>query len=109
MEIPDHAMEEISLDLYELRHFHGNPFLEKHLLDVYKVVPTATHSWGSQVKACSCGCRQSGFSMCRLQEKGLYGQIVMTGGETTNGSQVYRKCRHLHPSEIAIANGLHPA
>eukprot|EP00435_Cladocopium_sp_Y103_P014515 s729_g3.t1 len=102
-------LEELSVDLYELRHFHGHPFLEKHLMDPFKTLPTATHSWGSQVKGCKCGCRQSGFHEQRLQERGLYGQIIQTGGEITNGTQVYRRCRHLHPCEIALANGLVPS
>eukprot|EP00435_Cladocopium_sp_Y103_P038615 s1411_g10.t1 len=109
MEMSPEDMEEISLDLYELRHFHGNPFLEKHLMDPYKTLPTATHSWGSQVKGCKCGCRSSGFHESRIQEKGLYGQIVPTGGEVSNGTQTYRRCRHLHPCEIALANGLMPS
>ena len=108
MDIPESDMNEIELDLYELRHFHGYPFLEKHLVDTFKTLPTATHSWGSQVKACSCGCRNMGFSHSRLEEKGLYGQLVLTGGEVMHGGQPYRKCRHLHACEIALANGLNP-
>jgi hypothetical protein len=109
MDIPTSDLDEIALDLYELRHFHGYPFLEKHLVDTYKTLPTATHSWGSQVKACSCGCRRMGFSHNRLEEKGLYGQLVLTGGEVMHGGQPYQKCRHLHACEIALANGLNPA
>ena len=105
MDIPTSDLDEIALDLYELRHFHGYPFLEKHLVDTYKTLPTATHSWGSQVKACSCGCRRMGFSHNRLEEKGLYGQLVLTGGEVMHGGQPYQKCRHLHACEIALANG----
>ena len=109
MDVSESDLEEISLDLYELRYFHGYPSLHKHLLDPMKALPTATHSWGSQVKSCSCGCRKGGFSLARLEEKGLYGVITPTGGEEQCGANLYCKCRHLHACEIALANGLHPS
>ena len=49
-----------------------------------------------------------GFSHSRLEEKGLYGQLILTGGEVMHGGQPYKKCRHLHACEIALANGLNP-
>ena len=81
MDISKQTMNEIELDLYELRHFHGYPHLSKHLIDTWKTLPTATHSWGSQVKACSCGCRSTGFNETRLAEKGLYGVLILLEGE----------------------------
>ena len=109
MDVSESDLQEISLDLYQLRYFHGYPSLHKHLLDPMKALPTATHSWGSQVKSCSCGCRKGGFSLARLEEKGLYGVITPTGGEVQCGTNLYCKCRHLHACEIALANGLHPS
>ena len=109
MDVSESDLQEISLDLYELRYFHGYPSLHKHLLDTMKALPTATHSWGSQVKSCSCGCRKGGFSLARLEEKGLYGVITPTGGEVQCGTNLYCQCRHLHACEIALANGLHPS
>ena len=108
MDITDQDLQEIELSMHELRMFHGYPFLEKHLVDVMKTLPTATHSWGSQVVACSCGCRGAGFTTQRLEEKGLYGQLLPIGGEVTHGGQQFRRCRHLHAQEIALANGLNP-
>ena len=67
------------------------------------------HSWGSQVKGCSCGCRSSGFHEKRLAEKGLYGLLVLIGGEVRNGTQVYQGCRQTHACEIALANGPVPS
>ena len=108
MDISDQDLQEIELSIHELRKFHGYPFLEKHLVDVMKTLPTATHSWGSQVVACSCGCRGAGFTTHRLEEKGLYGQLIPIGGEVTHEGQQFRRCRHLHAQEIALANGLNP-
>ena len=109
MDLSPQALEEIELDLYELRQLHGHPFLEKHLINTWKTLPAATHSWGSQVKGCSCGCRSSGFHEKRLAEKGLYGLLVLIGGEVRNCTQVYQGCRQTHACEIALANGPVPS
>eukprot|EP00438_Fugacium_kawagutii_P019755 Skav205110 [mRNA] locus=scaffold2918:245006:249760:- [translate_table: standard] len=108
MVLPQHELQQLRLDLYELRHFHSKPNIHKHLVDVTKPLPTATHSWGSQVKNCQCGCRNSGFSEARLESKGLYGQVLPIGGTEKNGSNEYLSCRHLHPAEVALINGLSP-
>eukprot|EP00438_Fugacium_kawagutii_P005459 Skav215028 [mRNA] locus=scaffold966:519649:524391:- [translate_table: standard] len=107
--LPPQELRQLRLDLYELRHFHSRPSLDKHLIDQTKPLPTATHSWGSQVKGCACGCRNSGFSEGRLDEKGLYGQVMMIGGTEVNGTNTYNSCRHLHPAEVALINGLCPS
>ncbi len=101
--------QELALDRYELRQFASAVGgLSKSIVNFCLPLPTATHSWGSQVKNCHCGCRSSGFSEDRLREKGLYGQIIpLQGDEQFEGWSVPRM-RHLHPSEVAIANGASP-
>ena len=108
MQLEDPQMQQLALDMYELRHFHDGPGIGKHFVDAYKALPTATHSWGSQVKTCECGCRKAGFSEERLKEKGLYGQVVSLGRTTVKYGFTYHHCRHLHASEVALANGLDP-
>lgn len=102
-------VEQLSLDLYELRHFHeAVGGISKSVFNPYKPMPTATHSWGSQVKGCHCQCRSSGFSEARLASKGLYGVVIPLGNITTNGNNTYHQMRHPHPEEVALLNGLFP-
>ena len=106
----DKAQEnELALDLYELRQFYNSKEgIQKHLVQFYSPMPTATHSWGSQVKDCKCGCRTTGFSSARIEEKGLYGQVVPISGESDLGGYKVENLRHLHPGEVALANGASP-
>lgn len=102
-------LNQLELDLYELRHFHdATGGISRSVFNPHKVMPTATHSWGSQVKGCHCKCRSSGFSEARLAAKGLYGVLIPLGDTTTNGNNTYHRMRHPHPEEIAILNGLSP-
>ena len=48
----------------------------KHMMTAQGIAPTALHAWGSQLRACPCGCRDFGLSSQRLHEKGLYGLLV---------------------------------
>ena len=48
----------------------------KFLLNMEGHAPCALHLWGSQLLPCECGCRQTGLSMKRLEEKGLFGLLV---------------------------------
>lgn len=101
--------EEIALDRYELRQFYTSKGgITKHLVNYAKPLPTATHSWGSQVKGCKCGCRVGGFSFDRLESKGLYAQIFPIEGKVDMGDFVADRMRHMHPSEVALANGIQP-
>ena len=101
--------EELALDLYELRQFYNSKEgIQKHMVQYYSPMPTATHSWGSQVKDCKCGCRASGFSTARIEEKGLYAQLVPISGESDMGGYKVQNLRHLHPGEVALANGASP-
>ena len=82
--------------------------VSKHLVNYAKPLPTATHSWGSQVKGCQCGCRVSGFSADRLETRGLYGQIFPIKGTVDMGGFVADCMRHMHRAEVALANGIRP-
>lgn len=100
-------LQELELSLYETRVFHTmSGGLKKHAVDFTKPMPTATHSWGSQLSSCACGCREKGFNMDRLENRGLYGQVIPLQHTRTTGNDTIQALRHLHPSEVAIANCL---
>ena len=68
------------------------------------VCPTVLHSLGSQMVACKCGCRSSGFSETTLA-KGVFGFVFpMAGKHSVDGIQ-QPKFRHPHPSEVAVLTG----
>ena len=109
MDLTHEELEQLTLDLYELRHFHDAPGgISRSVFNPHKVMPTATHSWGSQVKNCHCQCRASGFSEARLAAKGLYGVLIPLGKVVTNGNNTYHQMRHPHPLEVALLNGMLP-
>lgn len=100
---------ELALDRYELRNFYGTPEgIGKQMVNFTKPLPTATHSWGSQLRGCPCGCRASGFNPERLEKRGLYGQLVPISGQEDFEGFKAEKMRHLHPAEVALANGADP-
>ena len=102
--------KELALDLYELGKFNSQPKgIKSSTVDYYKALPTATHSWGSQLTPCACGCRQSGFRDERIAAKGLYGQLVPTEGMSGAVTHRFNNMRHLHAQEVAVANGLLPS
>lgn len=75
----------------------------KYLLNFEGCAPCALHAWGSQVLPCPCGCRSSGLSPFRLQEKGLFGLLVFSAADPTQ-----RILRHIHPNECNALNGFDP-
>ena len=78
--MPEEA-DALMLDLYELRNFHECPKgIQQNTINWDKPLPTAVHSWGSQLQQCACGCRDKGFSTERLSSKGLYGQLIPMEG-----------------------------
>ena len=74
----------------------------RFLLNFEGCAPCALHAWGSQVVGCLCGCRSTGLSPFRLQEKGLFG-LVFSALFTDE-----RKLRHIHPNECNALNGFDP-
>ena len=101
------AESELELDLYELRIFkdYGGSGQSIH---PNRPVQTALHSWGSQAKACACGCRNAGFKLDRLASKGLFGAVISLEGERRLGTNQYDRLRHMHPDEVALYNALPP-
>ncbi len=96
--LSEEQLAELELDPEELRRFlRVNPDLSKMLLNRNGVAPTFLHSLGSQVKACECGCRASGFSDAQLS-RGLFGILCVVPGEVDGKSRF----RHPHPDEVAI-------
>ena len=81
-----------------------HPNLEALCLRRTGVCPTVLHSLGSQMVACKCGCRSSGFSDTTLA-KGVFGFVFpMAGKQSVDGIQ-QPKFRHPHPSEVAVLTG----
>ena len=110
MPIPSDELSQIELDLYELRAFHScKKGVQSCIVEKRRPMATATHSWGSQVVGCMCGCRKEGFSQARLDRQGLHGAVcVLPGYAIINGEEV-SYLRHLHPQEVALMCGLVPS
>lgn len=105
---PDEQIDQLNLDQHETRVFNHYRRLVDYNVDMLRPMPTATHSWGSQVKACECGCRDRGFSQSRLDNKGLYGCLCFSSGEVETPEGTMHQMRHLHPQEVALFTGLTP-
>ena len=108
LSFPESQLQQLALSKYELRQFYSAKGGFK-ILDMYKAMPTATHSWGSQVVACLCGCRSQGFSQERLDTRGLYAVLIPLDYVEKWGTQELQAMRHPHPQEVAFLNGLDPA
>ena len=109
LDLPRSQQEELECDLYELRQFHSNPKgIQSFILSMLTPMPTATHSWGSQLRACECGCRAAGFASKRLEESGLYGVLWPLKQTVTMNNEEITKVRHLHAQEVALLCGLNP-
>eukprot|EP00435_Cladocopium_sp_Y103_P023412 s1703_g5.t1 len=107
--LPPEEAKQLNLSAYELRHFHDQPKgISASIINAAKAMPTATHSWGSQLVACHCGCRQQGFTMARIHSKGLYGVLIPLGTMVKAGQDWYHGMRHPHPKEVALLNALDP-
>ena len=105
---PNEDIADLTLSLYEHSKFQAYAKgVVSNLLNVDTAMPTALHSWGNQCYPCACGCRP-GFSEFRLQQKGLFG-LLIPGNETIHHeNETYPKCRHIHPSEVALLSGAFP-
>lgn len=109
LEATNDHQKEIECDLYELRQFHSHPKgIQSFILPMVTPMPTATHSWGSQFRACQCGCRNTGFSPQRLATSGLYGVLWPLKQTVRMNNEEITKVRHLFPQEAALMCGLNP-
>lgn len=70
--------------------------------------PTALHAWGSQLCACRCGCRNSGFAWESLKLRGIYGVFLPVSGVFTGENFEMPRLRHPHPTEVAVWNCMKP-
>ena len=68
------------------------------------VAPCFLHAYGSQLRACPCGCRSGPLSAQRLAEKGLFGCLLCSAAS----DDTHHSLRHLHPSEALIFVGMDP-
>ena len=76
----------------------------KYLLNFEGCAPCALHAGGSQLTPCECGCRSTGLSMRRLEEKGLFGLLIQSAPDDSG----VRVLRHVHPNEAMGLNGFDP-
>ena len=99
-------LSQLQLSLYELSKFHEFACggIQKLMLNGKSQLPTCLHSAGNQLYPCRCGCHK-GFSLQRLQSKGLYGTLIgLHNGEIHNGIFM-EHCRYLHPDEMLALHG----
>ena len=109
LKVEGESLKQLECDLYELRNFHSvRGGVQTCILNMLKPMPTATHSWGSQLRGCLCKCRASGFSSFRLKEHGLYGVLLPLESTVIMNSEEITMLRHLHPQEVALLCGLTP-
>ena len=94
------ALDDVEQCAFQVHHESGCPFQ----LNMAGICPTAPHAWGSQLRACPCGCRNTGLSRSRLDSKGLFG-VVVKSAPAQDGGFVWR---HLHPSEAGALCGFDP-
>ena len=107
--MPSDQLDQLALTQYELRQFYeAKGGIGRSIIDLYRAMPTATHSWGSQLIGCLGRCRSQGFNPERLELKGLYAVLVPLDHVEKWGSQELQAMRHPHPQEVAILNGLDP-
>jgi hypothetical protein len=110
MQLTPEEIAQLELSIHETAMFSAQPKgILGSVIDLFKPMPTATHSWGNQCQGCTCGCRSEGFAASRLRQKGLYGLLVPMGGEILSNQLRFLAMRHLHPQEVAILCGLFPS
>lgn len=82
MQLTPEEIAQLELSIHETAMFSAQPKgILGSVIDLFKPMPTATHSWGNQCQGCACGCRSEGFAASRLRQKGLYGLLVPMGGK----------------------------
>ena len=104
---PSYEEKQLQLTPIEAEAFadsKGSP--ASYCINLKGILPCALHAWGSQLTACPCGCRESGFSSARLVNKGVFG--VLAESKSSHDGINEGKFRHLHPIEAAALCGLDP-
>ena len=109
LEPPKWIQDQIELDDIESQRFmEQKQGIGRFFLQTTKAMPTATHSWGSQLVGCKCGCRSMGFKQSRLNEKGLHAVLIPMETQNIFGVDTLCSARHLLPQEVPLFNGLSP-
>eukprot|EP00438_Fugacium_kawagutii_P033507 Skav232542 [mRNA] locus=scaffold319:262177:267237:+ [translate_table: standard] len=108
LQISGQQQQELELDDYEIEVFgRSRGGLTKFMINTWQPLPTATHSWGSQLSGCPCQCRQYGFSTQRIQERGIHA-VIMPSSSTVVAGVETTVFRHISAQEVAVLNGLSP-
>ena len=109
LDLSEEELEQLQLSLDELIGFEAVPGgIQKRTIDMYKTMATATHSWGSQLTGCKCGCRSMGFHPRRIEERGLHAVLIpLPSSQQVHGAE-HGNYRHMHPQEVALLSGLSP-
>eukprot|EP00435_Cladocopium_sp_Y103_P053215 s2024_g17.t1 len=92
--------DELDLQLFDFElQAYTNPAFgtDKRLLEFSDVASTILHSYGNALMGCPCNCRQRGFTLQSLLQKGLRGCFVQ--------SAVHHNPRFLHPRELGLLLG----
>ena len=109
MDLKGDELQSLRLDDFEMEQFlTTKKGMREHQVDNWKALPTATHSWGSQLRGCECKCRTKGFSQHRIENKGLYAQLIPLNEQYASEQSLVNRMRHMHACEVALANGLNP-
>lgn len=67
MQLTPEEIAQLELSIHETAMFSAQPKgILGSVIDLFKPMPTATHSWGNQCQGCACGCRSEGFAASRL-------------------------------------------
>ena len=103
----DEELRQLELDLYELGKF-SHFGVHDNVIPWKGQMKTSLHSCGNQLSGCPCGCREFPFTESRLAQGGLHGLLVITQGQSQCGSNIYQNCRHIHPDELSLLNGMFP-
>ena len=98
--VPQDDLSQLELTEYELARFQECKPLASFCLQVSGRMPTAPHSWGSQVFSCPCGCRGA-LAEARLA-KGISAVLV----PFVKAEQ--RVAFRHHPRQLALLNGYPP-
>ena len=101
-------LKQLELDRYEMGKF-GSIGIVNNLIPWRSQSKTCLHSCGNQLTGCPCGCRQYPFQDERLQNGGIHGHLIQLSTVVDTCEGKMSACRHVHPCELALLNGLSPA
>ena len=106
LSLPRDEMEQLQLALYELSKYHefGSGGINQQMINFQKQLPTILHSIANQLYPCRCGCHP-GFSLARLQRKGLFGVLIPLDSHITHANIIMQHCRFMHPDEVFLLHG----